>query len=289
MSETPTKLDPAHPGDSSYAQRMALAYTDDYLRILGIEYYRLGYFDSDIAPDDLPAALERYTEVLLAPLNLGPNTTVLELGCNAGATTSWLVRRYGCTVYAIDIVEDMVRAAKQRFELERITDRAIASRMDARHLEFKDGMFDAVIGIEVLYHLTDKLTCLKDIARVLKPGGRLALAEYMLEPGGPKLGQNLIQRIVESDNLEGESQYRSYLAAAGLTPHSITDRYQQTVIGTNRAFMSERYKAKITAYAYIYFGAWFTLALPWVLKFWAYMFRQGHARHVFLHSQKQPA
>ena len=46
--------------NSALKRRMEHAYTDDYLRIMGVEHYRLGYFTPDLAPDDLPAALERY-------------------------------------------------------------------------------------------------------------------------------------------------------------------------------------------------------------------------------------
>lgn len=275
--------------ESAYAKRMEHAYTDDYLRIMGIEHYRLGYFEPDIAADDLPAALERYTEVLLAPLNLGPTSVVLDLGCAAGATATWLVRRYGCTVYAIDIVEDMVKLAKSRFEFEKISDRAIAMRADAQNLELKDAMFDAVIGIETVYHLPDKGAFFKSAARVLKPGGQIVLAEYLLNAGGPKLGEALIKMILESDKIEEESDYRAYLAAAGLSPPSITDHHQQTVEGTNRAYMTERYRGRLTAYAHIYFGLLFSLAYRHVLWLWAYMFRRGYARHVFLYSRKPDA
>jgi O-methyltransferase StaMB len=272
--------------EGAYAKRMENAYTDDYLRIMGIEHYRLGYFEPDIPTDDLPAALERYTEVLLAPLNLGPTSVVLDLGCATGATASWLVRRYGCTVHAIDIVEGMVAGARSRFELEQISDRAIAARMDARSLEFKDATFDAVIGIETVYHFPDKGAFFKSAARVLKPGGQIVLSEYLLKAGGPKIGVALVKMILESDKIEEESDYRAYLAEAGLSPPSITDRHEQTVEGTNRAYMTKRYRSRLTAYAHIYFGLLFSLAYRHVLSLWAYMFRKGHVRHVFLYSRK---
>jgi ubiquinone/menaquinone biosynthesis C-methylase UbiE len=282
----PESRSPRIPDDNAHSRQMAAAYTDDYLRIFDIEHYHLGYFEPDIAPDDLPTALERHLEVLLSPLKLGPDSTVLELGCNVGATASWLVHRYGCTVYAIDIVENMVRIADKRFEREKIKGRAIASCMDARHLDFKDEMFDAIVGVEVLHHFDEKLGCLRDLARVLKPGGQLALAEYLLEPGAPKLGARLVRMIVESEGLHDEQRYRSDLAAAGFGSPVISDHYKETVVGTNGAFVSDRYRAKSTAYVRLYFGTWFSLAFPWLMRAWTYMFERGHARYVFLHSRK---
>ena len=224
--------------------------------------------------------------MLLDPLHIQPHHTVLDLGCNLGATTSWLVRRYGCKVLAIDIVEEMVRVACDRFQEEGIADRASASCMDARALELGDGTFDLVLGIEVIHHIPDKAACLEEIARVLKPGGRLVLTEYLLEPHAPRLGASFIKMIVESERLESEQSYRALLAAAGMGETVITDHHLQTVVGTNRAFRSDRYRAKVRAYASIYFGRPFAAAMPAVYWLWEQMYRRGYARYAFIYSKK---
>lgn len=277
---------PGDPG-AAFKQRMELAYTDDYLRIMGIEHYRQGYFTPELAPDDLPAALDRHVEVLLAPLELGPQHVVLELGCNAGATTVQLIRRYGCTVHAIDIVPDMVRAAEERTRLAGVEGRAHVQLMDARSLQFPDATFDFVIGIEVVYHFEDKAACLREIARVLKPGGQLVLAEYLLSPKAPRLGARLVQAILESDRIEDADGYQTYLAAAGFAPPRITDHAEQTVVATTRAFRSERYRNRIRAYGVVYFGVIFALMMPAAYWLWEQMFRRGHARYVFLYSERR--
>jgi cyclopropane fatty-acyl-phospholipid synthase-like methyltransferase len=281
-----TSDDPIDPG-AAFKKRMEIAYTDDYLRIMGIEHYRQGYFTPDLAPDDLPAALDRHVEVLLGPLALGPQHVVLELGCNAGATTVQLVRRYGCTVHAIDIVPDMVRAAEERTRLAGVADRAHVSLMDARLLQFPDATFDVVVGIEVVYHFEDKAACLREIARVLKPGGQLVLAEYLLSPTAPRLGARLVQSILESDRIEDADGYQKYLAAAGFAPPRITDHAEQTVVATTRAFRSERYRNRIRAYGVVYFGVLFALLMPAAYWLWEQMFRRGHARYVFLYSERR--
>lgn len=282
---------PELPGDANAAfkRRMELAYTDDYLRIMGIEHYRQGYFTPDLAPDDLPAALERHVEVLLDPLAIGPNHVLLELGCNMGATTVQMIRRYGCTVHAIDIVEDMARAAAERVRLEGVADRAHVSQMDAQSLHFPDGMFDFVLGIEVLYHIKDKAACLREIARVLKPGGRLVLAEYLLSPKASQLGASLVRTILESDRIEDAEQYQKYLTSAGFAPARITDHAAQTVIATTRALRSERYRNRSRAYGAVYFGLAFALVMPALYWLWERTFRRGHARYVFLSSQRGDA
>lgn len=275
---------PAGP-EEAFKRRMETAYTDDYLRIMGIEHYRQGYFTPEVAPDDLPRALERHVEVLLDPLDIGPSHTVLELGCNLGGTTVQMVRRYGCTVHAIDIVDDMARAAADNVRRSGLEDRAFVAQMDARRLQYPDAAFDFVVGIEVVNHLDDKAACMKEIARVLKPGGRLVLAEYLLSRGAPRLGARLVRLILESDHLEDADEYREHLAAAGFSPPDISDHSLQTVVATTRAFRSERYSRRSRAYCVVYFGVLFALVMPGLYRLWERMFRRGHARYVFIYSQ----
>lgn len=274
--------------DDKYKQRMETAYTEDYLRIVGIEHYRLAYFTPDLAPDDLPTALERYLEVLLDPLGIGPEHTVLDVGCGIGGTTAWMVRRYGCRVHAIDIVADFADAAARRFAADGMTERATAHRMDALALEFPDAAFDFVVGLEVIYHFPDKQRFFQEAARVLKPGGTLVLSEYFTVPGASRMGTQFVQMILESDKLEEEAAYRGYLQTARLAPPRITDVYEHTVVGTNRAFRSEKYRNRVKAYSAVYFGLLFAAAMPAVYWLWEQLFKRGQARHVFLYSQKLP-
>lgn len=272
--------------DDAFKRRMETAYTDDYLRIMGIEHYRQGFFTPEVAPDDLPRALDRHLEVLMDPLSLGPQHTVLELGCNLGATTVQLIQRYGCTVHAIDIVEDMVRAAADNVRRHGLADRAHVAVMDARHLRYPDATFDCVVGIEVVYHLADIGGSIEEIFRVLKPGGRLVLAEYLLARGAPRVGARLVRTILESDHIEDSDRYEQYLAAVGFAPPQISDHAMETVVATTRAFRSERYRRRIRAYCVVYFGVVFALVMPGLYRLWEAMFRRGHARYVFIYAAR---
>lgn len=283
--DDPTHARPGGP-DAVYQRQMDSAYTDDYLRILGIEHYRQGYFTPDVAPDDLPRALERHVEVLLDPLAIGPRHVVLELGCNMGATTVQLVRRYRCTVHAIDIVEDMARSAAETVRRGGVADRAFVARMDAARLDYPDAMFDLVVGIEVVYHLADKAACVRELFRVLKPGGQLVLAEYLLRRDAPRLGASLVRAILESEHIEDADRYAAHLAAAGFAPPRISDHALETVVATTRALDSERYRRRSRAYCVVYFGVLFALVMPALYRLWERMFRRGHARYVFLYSQR---
>lgn len=109
--------------------------------------------------------------------SLGPGVRALEIGCGTGLFTEMFVAA-GADVVAIDISEPLLDQARDR----ELGERATFMCADAEALSFDDGSFDAVVGSSVLHHL-DVSLALPELARVLKPGGVLALAEpNMMNP-----------------------------------------------------------------------------------------------------------
>ncbi len=113
-------------------------------------------------------------------LELAPGHRVLDLGCGFGRHAFGALRR-GADVAACDLgrselaeVRDTVAAMR---EAEEIPAGASATPVgaDARRLPFADGGFDRIIAAEVLEHIDDDGAALTELARVLRPGGVLAV------------------------------------------------------------------------------------------------------------------
>ncbi len=90
---------------------------------------------------------------------------VLEVGPGPGELSARIQSELGADVVAVDISERMVELAKERG--------VDASVGDVQELPFPDGSFDCAIAAWMLYHVPDVARGIAELARVLRPGGRL--------------------------------------------------------------------------------------------------------------------
>lgn len=96
---------------------------------------------------------------------------VLEVGCGEGELAERLVRELGVELVAFDQSERMVELARARGVDARVG--------DVQALPFDDGSFDVAVAAWMLYHVPDVTRGLGELARVLRPGGRLvAVTNY---------------------------------------------------------------------------------------------------------------
>lgn len=111
----------------------------------------------------------------VAQFDTARGRTVLEIGVGMGAD---LVRwaRAGAEVTGVDLTARAVELSRQRLADEGLA--GTVSQADAEHLPFADDAFDVVWSWGVLHHTPDADGALLEAARVLKPGGRLAVMVY---------------------------------------------------------------------------------------------------------------
>jgi 2-polyprenyl-3-methyl-5-hydroxy-6-metoxy-1,4-benzoquinol methylase len=102
---------------------------------------------------------------------------VLEIGCGMGFHTELLVRA-GAEVTSIDLSPVSVEATSARMALKGL--RADVRAMDAEALAFEAGAFDRVWSWGVIHHSSRTGRCVREIARVLRPGGDARLMVYNL-------------------------------------------------------------------------------------------------------------
>jgi SAM-dependent methyltransferase len=113
---------------------------------------------------------ERWPEWVFAHYAFGDQAYVLEVGC--GDASIWLENREripdGWRLTLTDLSPGMVEAAR-----EALGERATFRVADVQELPFEDESFDAAIANHVLFHVADRQRALRELARVLRPGGML--------------------------------------------------------------------------------------------------------------------
>ena len=90
---------------------------------------------------------------------------VLEVGCGPGELAERIQRELQCEVAALDVSERMVELARARDVDARVG--------DVQELPFEDGVFDCAVAAWMLYHVPRLDQALAELARVVRPGGRL--------------------------------------------------------------------------------------------------------------------
>ncbi|MCW2965298.1 MAG: class SAM-dependent methyltransferase [Actinomycetia bacterium] len=93
---------------------------------------------------------------------------ILEVGCGWGELAQWVRRETGAEVAALDLSPRMVELAR-----ERGVDAIVG---DVQELPFADGEFDVAVAAWMLYHVPDLDRGIAELARILRPGGRLVVA-----------------------------------------------------------------------------------------------------------------
>ncbi|MFJ3647826.1 class I SAM-dependent methyltransferase [Streptomyces murinus] len=141
------------------------------------------------APDTTDWAAERYqtlaarlqpiSEALCATADLRAGERVLDVACATGNAALAAARR-GCAVTAVDLDPGMLAVARHRSAVEHLPIEVYAG--DAQRLPFPYRSFDAVLSTYGAMFAPDTGATARELARVCRPGGRIALANW--SPGG---------------------------------------------------------------------------------------------------------
>lgn len=135
------------------------------------------YFEDQPKPNMLPRRsryLERHVDELLTFAGLGPDDRVLEVGCGLGRYTLPLAAR-GLRVTGIDIAGGLLDRLQDRLGDHgsiNLVEGDVASPPAALPRDF-----DAAIGFFVLHHMHDLAACMRGVANLVRPGGRVAFLE----------------------------------------------------------------------------------------------------------------
>jgi MPBQ/MSBQ methyltransferase len=169
---------------SHYTHGSLLEAIDAALRKAGKDPARL-------RPEDLAAVDEFHvrgreaTAELGAHLALRADQKVLDVGSGLGGPSRQLAVAYGCDVTGIDLTEEYCTVANALAARLGLADRVRYRPGNALAMPFADGSFDVAVTQHVAMNIPDKAALYREIARVLRPGGKFGIYDLLRGEGGP--------------------------------------------------------------------------------------------------------
>lgn len=184
-----------------------------YRRIWG-ENIHIGYFKH--ADETLPEAMKRSNEMMAKPVDLGPEHTVLDVGCGYGALARYLARNFGCSVVASNISDRELEWGRELTAEQDLDDKVSFEWADFHELPYERGTFEYYWSQEAFLHAVDKSVVIDEAARVLKPGGQLVFTDLLVREGTSAADRERIYARVNSPDMWDTHHYRQALQDAGL-------------------------------------------------------------------------
>jgi demethylmenaquinone methyltransferase/2-methoxy-6-polyprenyl-1,4-benzoquinol methylase len=120
----------------------------------------------------------RWRSFLVSRVEAGPGDRVLDVATGTGAVAVELVRAHGCSVVGLDQSPEMLAVAHRRVAAAGLSGEIQLVEGHADELPFDDGTFDGLTFTYLLRYVDDPAATLRELARVVRPGGTIASLEF---------------------------------------------------------------------------------------------------------------
>lgn len=171
----------------------------------------------DASTKNLRDALMRENEVMAETANISSKDHVLDAGCGVGGSCIFLAKHYECHATGITLSAKQVETATKAALEHNVNKLATFQINDFCETTFPDESFDVVWGLESVCHAVDKNKFVKEAYRLLKPQGRLVIADgFALQNNYSLTEKNSMSKWLKGwgvESLETVSNFETFLKA----------------------------------------------------------------------------
>ena len=181
---------------------------------MGLDPERLNAMDLAPADEFHVGGLDA-TRELASQMELAPGLHILDVGSGIGGPARYFASEHQCKVTGVDLTEEFVQVARsltRRTNLDNSVDFVQGSALD---LKFEAGTFDRAYMIHVGMNVADKTVVFREVRRVLKPGGKFAIFDFLRTGDSPLTYPVPWASSEETSFVVSKQSYRDALQKAG--------------------------------------------------------------------------
>ena len=201
------------------------------------------------------AALKNMNRVLADRVHLRAGERVLDAGCGVGGSSLWLAKERGAEVVGITLPARQVDKARSYAARRGLATRVHFQVADFTKTPFPDASFDVVWAMESLCHAPHKAAFYQEAARLLRPSGRVVVAEYLragrpLNPTGERLLHEWLTGWAIPD-LDTPGEHTEHLTTAGFADIRLDDVTAHTRPSLRRLYRMAYWTYPLAQYGYV--------------------------------------